>query len=116
MSLVRSVIEHGNEIWGDREMVDFEKLLQMGKRKLRCGSGSCERRAGVGETKSESRRDEAEILGRIIRMSDDRIVKRIYRESKNRLEREEEEAKQRRSNKNKQRNIMIRKAVFEEFF
>ena len=51
MSLVRSVIEYGNEIWGDKVMIDFEKLqLQMGKRILRCGS-----RAGVGEAKSESR-------------------------------------------------------------
>ena len=31
--------------------------------------------------------------GKIVRMSDDRIAKGIYRESKNRLEREEEEAK-----------------------
>jgi hypothetical protein len=31
--------------------------------------------------------------GKIVRMSDDRIVKRIYRESKNRLEREEAEQK-----------------------
>ena len=31
MSLVRSVIEYGNEIWGDKEMVDFEKLQIHGK-------------------------------------------------------------------------------------
>ena len=51
MSLVRSVIEYGNEIWGDACTNDFEKLqLQMGKRILRCSSSE---RARVGETESE---------------------------------------------------------------
>ena len=39
MSLVRSIIEYGCEVWGERKVVEFEKLqLEMGKRILRCGS------------------------------------------------------------------------------
>jgi hypothetical protein len=39
MSLVRSIIEHGCEIWGEGCFVDLEKLqISMGKRILRCGS------------------------------------------------------------------------------
>lgn len=39
MSLVRSIIEYGCEIWGEKEYEEFEKLqLEMGQRILRCGS------------------------------------------------------------------------------
>ena len=59
MSLVRSVIEYGNEIWGDRHTNDFEKIqLQMGKRILRCSSRTSEEvvRGELGwETEGEGR-------------------------------------------------------------
>lgn len=98
MSLVRSVIEYGNEIWGDKQTDDFEKLqLQMGKRILRCGSRTSEEvvRGEMGWERQKARADEMRLRywGKIVRMGEDRIVKRIYRESKNRLEREEEESK-----------------------
>ena len=39
MSLVRSIIEYGSEIWGERKVVEFDKLqTAMGKRILRCSS------------------------------------------------------------------------------
>ena len=38
MSLVRSIIEYGCEIWGEGDFSEFEKLqLEMGRRILRCG-------------------------------------------------------------------------------
>ena len=97
-SLVRSIIEYGCEIWGDKDITDFEKLqVQMGKRILRCGSRMSEEvvRGELGWERQKARGDEMRLRywGKIVRMSDDRIVKRIYRESKNRLEREEDEQK-----------------------
>jgi hypothetical protein len=98
MSLVRSVIEYGNEIWGESEVVEFEKIqLQMGKRILRCGSRTSEEvvRGELGWERQRARADEMRLRywGKIVRMDNDRVVKRIYRESKTRLEKEESEAK-----------------------
>ena len=95
MSLVRSIIEYGCEIWGDRKVIEFEKLqLTMGKRILRCGSRTSEEvvRGELGWERQRARRDEMRLRywAKIVRMDDDRIVKMIYRASKNRLEREEE--------------------------
>jgi hypothetical protein len=98
MSLVRSIIEYGNEIWGDKSNEDFEKLqLRMGKRILRCGSRTSEEvvRGELGWERQKARGDEMRLRywGKIVRMTDDRIAKRIYRVSKDRLESEEEESK-----------------------
>ena len=96
MSLVRSIIEYGCEIWGDRKVIEFEKLqLAMGKKILRCGSRTSEEvvRGELGWERQRARRDEMRLRywAKIVRMDDDRIVKMIYRASKNRLEREEAE-------------------------
>ena len=60
MSLVRSIIEYGCEIWGDGCFVDLEKLqTAMGKRILRCGSRMTEEvvrgELGLGDTCSKKR-------------------------------------------------------------
>jgi len=95
-SLVRSIIEYGCEIWGEREFVDFEKLqLEMGRRILRCGSRMTEEvvRGELGWERQKARRDEMRLRywAKIVRMGDERIVKCIYKASRSRLEREEEE-------------------------
>ena len=95
MSLVRSLLEYGCEIWGERSVIAFEKLqLEMGKRILRCGSRMSEEvvRGELGWERQKARSDEMRLRywAKIIRMEDDRIVKTIYRASRDRLEREEE--------------------------
>ena len=95
-SLVRSIVEYGCEIWGDRPVPDLEKLqLQMGKRILRCGKKMTEEvvRGELGWERQKSRGDEMRLRywSKIVKMTDDRIVKRIYRVSRNRMEREESE-------------------------
>jgi Reverse transcriptase (RNA-dependent DNA polymerase) len=94
MSLVRSIIEYGCEIWGEKEYVEFEKLqLEMGKRILRCGSRTSDEvvRGELGWERQRARRDEMRLRywAKIVRMTDDRIAKIIYRTSKNRLERQQ---------------------------
>ena len=59
-SPVRSVIEYGSEIWGERSS-RLEKLqLQMGKRILRCGSRTSEEvvRGEMGWERQKARSDE----------------------------------------------------------
>ena len=73
MSLVRSVIEYGNEIWGDACTNDFEKIqLQMGKRILRCSSRTSEEvvRGELGWERQKARGDEMRLRywGKIKRM------------------------------------------------
>lgn len=97
MSLVRSLIEYGCEIWGDGEFVELEKLqVAMGKRILRCGSRMTEEvvRGELGWERHKARRDEMRLRywGKIVRMSDDRIPKIIYKVSRHRLEQEEADA------------------------
>src|SRR4051812_3107912 len=61
MSLVRSIIEYGCEIWGEKEYIEFEKLqLEMGKRILRCGSRTTDEvvRGELGWERQKARRDE----------------------------------------------------------
>jgi len=99
MSLVRSILEYGCEIWGEKEMIEFEKLqVEMGKRILRCGSRMTEEvvRGELGWERQKARRDEMRLRywAKIVRMDDDRMVKRIYRVSRNRLEREEAEERE----------------------
>ena len=58
------------------------------KRILRCGSRASEEvvRGELGWERQKARADEMRLRywGKIVRISDDRIVKRIYRESKSR--------------------------------
>ena len=87
MSLVRSILEYGCEIWGEKEMIEFEKLqVEMGKRILRCGSRMTEEvvRGELGWERQKARRDEMRLRywAKIVRMDDDRMVKRIYRVSR----------------------------------
>jgi hypothetical protein len=94
MSLVRSILEYGCEIWGERDLIDFEKLqLQMGRRILRCGSRMTEEvvRGELGWERQKARRDEMRLRywAKIVRMGNQRIVRRIYNASRSRLEREE---------------------------
>ena len=93
-SLVRSIIEYGCEIWGDKKFVDLEKLqLAMGKRILRCGSRMSDVvvRGELGWERQKARHDEMRLRywGKIVNMKEDRTVKIIYRTSRERLEREE---------------------------
>ena len=95
-SLVRSIIEYGCEIWGDHPTPDLEQLqLQMGKRILRCGKKMTEEvvRGELGWERQKSRGDEMRLRywAKIVKMTDDRMVKIVYRTSKDRLEREESE-------------------------
>jgi hypothetical protein len=99
MSLVRSIIEYGCEIWGNTSSTHLEKIqLDMGKRILRCGSRMSEEvvRGEMGWERQKARSDEMRLRywAKIIRMEDDRIVKRIYRESRNRMEKEEVEKRE----------------------
>src|SRR5438132_13838744 len=76
-NLVRSVIEYGNELWGYRDVIDFEKLqLQMGKRILRCGSRTSEEvvRGELGWERQRARGDEMRLRywAKSVRRDDDR--------------------------------------------
>ena len=95
MSLVRSIIEYGCEIWGEGCFVDLEKLqIAMGKRILRCGSRMTEEvvRGELGWERHIARRDEMRLRywAKLLRMGDERTAKIIYRTSRRRLEQEEE--------------------------
>jgi hypothetical protein len=97
MSLVRSIIEYGCEIWGGGTLVELEKLqIAMGKRILRCGSRMTEEavRGELGWERHIARRDEMRLRfwAKIVRMHDERIPKRIYKASRERLQKEEREA------------------------
>ena len=58
-SLVRSIIEYGCEIWGDKQFKELDKLqVAMGKRILRCGSRMSDvvvRGERMGKAESEKR-------------------------------------------------------------
>ena len=61
MSLVRSIIEYGSEVWGEQPVPEFDKLqAQMGKRILRCGSRTSGEvvRGELGWERQIARRDE----------------------------------------------------------
>jgi hypothetical protein len=98
MSLVRSIIEYGCELWGDESFVEFEKLqLEMGKRILRTGKTTPDEvvRGELGWERQRTRMDEMRLRywGRITKMKEDRIVKIVYNNSKEMLEQEENELK-----------------------
>jgi hypothetical protein len=95
MSLVRSILEYGCEIWGEGSFADLEKLqTAMGKRILRCGSRMTGEvvRGELGWERHIARRDEMRLRywAKLVRMDDERIAKIIYKTSRRRLEREEE--------------------------
>ena len=76
MSLVRSIIEYGCEIWGEGKHVDLEKIqIAMGKRILRCGSRMTAEavRGGLGWERHVARRDEMRLRywAKLVRMSDE---------------------------------------------
>jgi hypothetical protein len=94
MSLVRSIIEYGCEIWGDKQFPELDKLqVTMGKRILRCGSRMSDVvvRGELGWERQKARNDEMRLRywAKIVRMREDRLVKIIYQTSRDRLEREE---------------------------
>ena len=94
MALVRSIVEYGCEVWGERTCTDIENLqLYMGKKILRCSSRTNEEvvRGELGWERQKARFDELRLRywGKIIRMTEDRIVKKVYKESRARLEQEE---------------------------
>lgn len=94
MSLVRSIIEYGCEIWGEKGSPEVEQLqLYMGKKILRCGSRTNEEvvRGELGWERQKARYDELRLRywGKILRMTEDRLVKIVYKESHQRLEEEE---------------------------
>jgi hypothetical protein len=98
MSLVRSIIEYGCELWGDEKFVELEKLqLEMGKRILRTGIATSEEvvRGELGWERQRTRMDEMRLRywGKITRMGEDRIVKIVYNNSRAVLENEEQEQK-----------------------
>lgn len=98
MSLVRSIIEYGCEIWGERDFSEFEKLqLEMGRRILRCGITMPEEavRGELGWERQKARRDEMRLRlwAKLVRMPEARIAKKVYRESRARMEQEEREGK-----------------------
>jgi len=86
MSLVRSIVEYGCEIWGEKGSTEVEKLqLDMGKKILRCGSRTNEEvvRGELGWERQKARYDELRLRywGKIVRMPGDRLVKIVYKES-----------------------------------
>ena len=96
MSLVRSVVEYGSEIWGEGNFTDLEKLqVSMGKRILRCGSKMTEEvvRGELGWERQKARRDEMRLRywGKLVRMNNERIAKALYTTSRHRLELEEKD-------------------------
>jgi hypothetical protein len=95
-SLVRSIIEYGCEIWGDKIFIELEKLqVAMGKRILRCGSRMPDVvvRGELGWERQKARNDEMRLRywGKIVSMGEERTVKVVYRASKERLEKELEQ-------------------------
>ena len=95
MSLVKSIVEYGCEVWGEKTYVDIENLpVQMGKKILRCSSRTNQEvvRGELGWENQKARYDELRLRywGKIIRMTDDRVVKQVNKASKVRMEQEEE--------------------------
>ena len=82
MSLVRSIIEYGCEIWGDGMFIELEKLqISMVKQILRCGSRMTRDevvRGELGWERHKARRDEMRLRywAKLVRMEDDRVRKR----------------------------------------
>ena len=90
-SLVRSILEYGCEIWGDCSLPNFERLqIQMGRKLLRCGSRTNNEvvRGELGWGTLKSRRDELRLRywRRLVVMSEDRIPRIVYEQSRQRLE------------------------------
>jgi hypothetical protein len=97
-SLVRSIIEYGCEVWAEERIVDLEKLqTEMGRRILRSGKSTPNEvvRGELGWERQKTRADEMRLRywGKITRMREDRIVKIVYNNSREVLEREELEQK-----------------------
>jgi hypothetical protein len=86
-ALVRSILEYGAQIWGDEEFEEGEKIQrEMGRRILRC-HGKTSNAAVLGELgwwKLRTRREFIKLKYwiNILLMDDSRLVKRVYRISK----------------------------------
>ena len=83
MSVVRSILEYGCEIWGDRSLEDFEALqIEMGRRILRCSSrtNSVVIRGELGWETVRARRDEMRLRywAKLVSMEDDRMARKVY--------------------------------------
>jgi hypothetical protein len=83
-SLVRSILEYGCEVWGD-EFDDFEKVqTEMGRKILRCGP-----RMNNEVVRGELWWMRLRYWGKITQMKNERLPKKIYKESRKRMEEEE---------------------------
>ncbi len=86
-ALVRSVCEYACEIWGDEKWEEGERVQrEMGRRILRC-NGKTTNEAVLGELgwwRLQTRRDFCKLKYwiRILTMDDSRLVKQVYRQSK----------------------------------
>ena len=89
--LVRPVLEYGCEIWGEGKWREAEALQSlMGKRILgvsKMTSGAVVR-GELGWWRMEARRDLARLRfwGKLVRMEESRLVKRVYRERRRRFD------------------------------
>jgi len=97
-NLVRSIVEYGSEVWGEREVKEIDQLQhEMGKRILRCSKKTSKEvvRGELGWERQIARRDEMRLryFARIVRMREGRVAKQIYKASRSRLEQEEREEK-----------------------
>jgi hypothetical protein len=86
-SLIRPNLEYGAEIWGDLTWEEAERLqLEVGRRILNVKSKSCDVfvRGELGWWTMKARRHEIQLrfLHRLLHMSDDRITKQIFLQSK----------------------------------
>lgn len=85
--LIRPVLEYGAEIWGDVEWEEAEKLQrEMARRILRCSSSTA-KEVVLGELgwmtiKARRMKLMVKYWGKIVRMNEDRLVKRLYREGR----------------------------------
>ena len=83
MSVVRSILEYGCEVWGDRSLEDFESLqVEMGKRILRCSSrtNSAVVRGELGWETVKARRDEMRLRywAKLTKMGPERMARKVY--------------------------------------
>ena len=85
-SVVRSVLEYGCEIWGERLLPQFEKLQsQMGRKILRCGPRMNNEviQGELGWWTMRARRDELRLRywRKLVSMKLDRLPRIVYEES-----------------------------------